>query len=182
MPLPREKVAAYHRARRARLKAEKGLQARAPATPKRPPRPPGTIPLGRPLTARERQSDAEFEAIERRGGDPEWDNVQGRWRDARPVKPSLSSARSIVAYRPPALMRASGGTPPGPPVKVSIAEATADLRARLATHARAIEELTRRDRDKENRLAALEAQVAVRPASWAAAVRQAVLALARKPQ
>jgi hypothetical protein len=72
MPVPRHKVAAYHRARRARLKAEAKTKASAPAV----------IPLGRPLTAKERRDDAEMERIEARGGSPEWDHVQSRWRDA----------------------------------------------------------------------------------------------------
>ena len=83
MPLPRHKVAAYDRARRARLKAEaKANGAPSPA-----------IPLGRALTAKERRDDAEMERIEARGGRPEWDNAQGRWRDA----PHAPSPRSMVA-------------------------------------------------------------------------------------
>jgi hypothetical protein len=154
MPLPPEKVAAYHRARRARLKAEKGLQPRTPATPKSPPRPPSAIPLGRPLTAWERQSDAKMEAIKARGGTPVFDNVALRWRDASAlVHPAPAPTHALA---PPRSMIACGGKPPGPPVTASIAEATAHLRNELATHARANEKLTRRDLDKENRLAAME--------------------------
>ena len=88
MPLPRHKVAAYHRARRARLKAEANAA----------PRP--AIPLGRALTTKERRDDAEMERIERNGGRPEWDDAQGRWRDAPhapPRSPRSEPRTSMVA-------------------------------------------------------------------------------------
>ena len=160
MPLRREQVAEYHRARRARLKAEQGLAPPPVKAGRSKASSPHVIPLGRSLSARERRADVEMERIEARGGRPEWSDAQGRWRDA--AAPPAPTA--VVVYKPPVSTFASGGTPPRPPVKAVTAEVTADLRARLAMHARAIEELTRRDMEKERRLAALEAEARARSA------------------
>jgi hypothetical protein len=103
MPLPRHKVAAYHRARRKRLKAE----AKAALTE------PTVLPLGRALTAKERCDDAEMERIERAGGSPEWDSAAQRWRDAS-TAPSLPVVyQSPEPLRPPVTVY----RPPAPPIR-----------------------------------------------------------------
>jgi hypothetical protein len=201
MPLAREKVAAYHRAYRARKKAEARAAEQAAC------RSSNVVPMVRadaalPKDAIAKASPAELAAVRadiaalgERGA--VITQIGGRLRAVEPknkpparvepptwqprTAPISNRAQQFPNGAQRGSMIASGGTPPGPPVKASIAEATADLRARLAMHARAIEELTRRDREKETRLAALEAQAAVRPASWADAIQQAVVALARKP-
>ena len=151
----REEMRLYQAERRARIKAQGLSPGKSAALG-----PKAAIPLGRSLSARERRDDAEMEAIERRGGNPEWSDAQGRWRDA--AAPPAPTA--VVVYKPPVSTFASGGTPPRPPVQAVTAEVTAYLRAQLATHARTIEELTRRDMEKERRLAALEAEARARSA------------------
>jgi hypothetical protein len=113
MPLPRHKVAAYHRARRKRLKAE----AKAARTE------PTVLPLGRPLTAKERRDDTEMERIEARGGSPEWDSAAQCRRDASsppPPSPAPSTAPSLPAvYQSPKPLRppVTAYRPPAPPLR-----------------------------------------------------------------
>jgi hypothetical protein len=129
MPLRREQVAEYHRKRRARLKREKAAKPRAPKD----------IPLGRPLNAKERRDNLEMEAIEARGGSPQWDVAKQRWYDEKALPASPPVSQAVAVYRPPAdpspkppprSMIACGGRPPGAPVRASAAEATAAWRAR----------------------------------------------------
>ena len=145
MPLPRHKVAAYHRARRARLKPE----AKANAAP------PQAIPLGRALTVKERRDDAEMERIERNGGRPEWNDAQGRWRDA-PLAP------------PPRSMVAIGGKPgtgrPIPGYDPTFAPHDGYAVSHQVNTVIMLSALAARADEQERRIAALEAPAADRKA------------------
>src|SRR6185437_1585444 len=164
MPLAREKVAAYHRARRARLKAEQGFSAsQARTAESRAPVP--AIPLGRALTAKERVDDAEMERIERNGGRPEWDNAQDRWRDAAPPRaaaPAPPAPRSmfVVGGKPGRGLVPQGPGYAAPPDLAAVSqftrfkENTATMLAALAARADA----------QDRRIAALEAAAAARKA------------------
>jgi hypothetical protein len=195
MPLKREKVAAYHRARRARIKAEKEVIAEGG----RPiftthshgdvgyrngnkPKPPRTEPLRQPTAdryARTALGAVASSAAPQRFAD--------RSRSGSPVASTLPTVYHppSTAYRPPATAYsppstfASGGRPPAGPLRSSIAEATNDLRTQLAMHARAIEELTLRDREKERRIAALEAERRAEKPTFAQALFLAVCSLGR---
>jgi hypothetical protein len=162
-------MAAYMRKRRARLKAEAaagGLlkPSRGPAK---------VIPLGRALTLRERHDDAEMEAIERRGGRPEWDVAGQKWIDA--AAPGRVLAPPTV-YRLPARPRsmiASGGTPPSPPVRAVAAEASAAWRANMQAMVAA---LAARSDAQERRIAALEAEAEARRTIEAKSVERGAIA------
>jgi hypothetical protein len=138
-------MTAYMRKRRARFKAQ-GLtgEGRPRRERKGSPR---LVSLDRALTNWEKASDAEFEAIEARGGSSEWDAAKQRWLDAAslaptPLTPTTSSAAPSLStiyrppsavYRPPRSAFASGGTPPGPPVYAVAAEASAAWRSNMQT-------------------------------------------------
>jgi hypothetical protein len=161
-----EAMRLYQQKRRARLKAE----AEAGALPMPRPMPkdhplarygsrpePKTYYMGRPLNAEERRDDAEMEAIEARGGRPEWDHARDRWRDGAAAQPASSRALAISRpplqgeiLPPPRSMIASGGTPPHRyPAGAGVAEATAMIRAYAAAQAQV-------NAETERRLATLE--------------------------
>jgi hypothetical protein len=181
--------AAYHRERRAKMRAQ-GLSSRgrpigkpgrpimklAAAKPAAPvvDRLPAPIVMDRPLSIAEKRSDAQLEAIEARGGTPEWTGKEWREPPKRPPTPPATPALSFLATAPtnrnltvhlpplqgevippPRSMIADGGTPPRRYAKdASVAEATALIRAYAADQARINDETARR-------LAALERYVVV---------------------
>lgn len=196
--MPARDMTAYMRKRRARFKAQ-GLTSYG--TPRKDRKAPHPTPLGRPLTVWEKVGDAEFDAIEVRGGSPEWDNARSRWRDAstapgpstalslpsgstRGPSPNPSAVLTPTAQpKPPATICrsptsrpstfASGGTPPGPPVRAVAAEASAAWRANMQAMVAA---LVARSDAQERRIAALEAEAEARRAIEAKAVERKAIA------
>jgi hypothetical protein len=112
MPTFREDPAAYMRAHRARKAKQGSRPPRRAASAK-----PDVIPLGRALTIKERCDDAEMDAIEARGGEPEWDVKRQGWIDA--AEPPATRAVAVAPPAPPppahALAPTSVHKPPAPP-------------------------------------------------------------------
>ena len=177
-------IAAYHRERRAKLRAQglssRGRPIRKPGRPKpaaktaAAPRVKAAIPLGRPLTPAEKRDDAILDAILARGGKAEWTGKE--WREAPPParpptppavipRPFLATAptnRSLTVQRPP--LQGEIMPPPRsmiadggtPPRRYAKDASVAEATAMIRAYAA---EQTRVNAETARRLAALERYV-----------------------